>query len=230
MAPAERLWSLRLCNGSVYSASITWSTCGHTLHIHPVTQTFLCAHYLYAQTHAASEGRVKISNAAPAGSQFTEQDKAEKEGREWNAAITNYGPPNLLNLTLVRWSMLVYSLCSRPSAAADPAHTPSVTAQYQDNLRMCGTNCWWSGYVKSYGRCSYFWFMKQQVRPYIIDSYAGPRGCAMHNSPKCSLLFVTGNKMVINKMYHSLLIPAAIYYCLRHGIWNLFNVTKASVL
>lgn len=36
--------------------------------------------------------------------------------------------------------MLVYSLCSSPCAAADPAHTPSVTAQYQHNLLTYVTN------------------------------------------------------------------------------------------
>lgn len=49
----------------------------HSLHVDPVRQTFLCAHYLYAQTHTVSE--VKISNAAPAGGQFGEQDEAERK-------------------------------------------------------------------------------------------------------------------------------------------------------
>ncbi len=54
----------------------------HSWHVHSVRQTFLCAHHLYAQTHAASKGRVRISNTAPAGGQFVGQDEVEIEESE----------------------------------------------------------------------------------------------------------------------------------------------------
>lgn len=60
--------------------------------------------------------------------------------------------------------MLLYGLCSRPSAAADPAHTTSVSAQYEDNLLTYGTNTA-DGQVmlNPMEECSHFWFIIQQV-------------------------------------------------------------------
>lgn len=57
----------------------------HLTSEHIIHGTYIPSHTnfpLCTQTHTASEGRVKMSNAAPAVGQFGEQDEAEKEERE----------------------------------------------------------------------------------------------------------------------------------------------------
>jgi len=87
----------------------------------------LCTLLICKNTHTASEGRVGISNTAPAGGRFGEQKK-EARGK-CNAdkpQATTSKSDNVQVIHTLLWFM------ERPSAATDPAHThtPSVTAQY----------------------------------------------------------------------------------------------------
>lgn len=131
----------------------------HSLHVHPVTQTFLCAQYLYAQTHTASEGREwRTVTQHLLGDDFGGGGFRGKGGKCSHDKIQVI---NLLTSYIVEMihAPFLPLCCCWPST-----HIPSVTPQYQDNSPTYETNSA-DGQVilNPMNGCSRFWFIKQEV-------------------------------------------------------------------